>query len=326
MAKEFLHLICCPFTGLGLQNGFRGNEWFSYRISIFKQYPLKSLLSQTEKDFVLWVCFREQERENPITKQFYEDLNKTGLKFIFTFGGIPMYDDKYKFDNLQERLQIILPQLKDVYNGEKYIYETLQPSDDFYHPKEIEEIQAQTYKERRILTHGRGYVFNTKTQRLGLWNPRTARHQTCNPPFYTIMYPADVFFDPDKHIRYMRNSISHEDVVWIFDPVRLNNYRYCVLIHGNQISTSWYHPYREGQFPWEYGKDIMKEWGFDIEIGEPQEIKYGLIEIKGVIKYWIYTFLIKGRLYRILKTLKNKHIDGKQKKEKGILPAADRQN
>lgn len=298
--KDFLHLIMCPFTGLGLYHGYRGDKWFKYRIEIFKKYVLKALLNQTEKDFVLWVCFREEERDNPITKQFYEDLNKTGLKFIFTFGGIPIWDDKYKDDKLLERLKVILPQLEAIYNGEKYIYETCQPSDDFYHRKEVEEIQAQPYKERRILVHERGYVMNKDTQRLADWNPTTI-----NPPFYTIMYPADVFFDAQKHFDYMKNSKSHEDVLWLFEPVKMPDYRYCVLIHGNQISTSWYHPYREGKYNWEPSNAIMKEFGIETE--KPSAIRLGTFQIKKTIRYFIYRILIRGHLYKMLKIIKNKY-------------------
>lgn len=297
--KDILHLMMVPFTGLGLCGGYRGDKWFAYRIEIFKKYSLKALLNQTEKNFVLWLCFREQERNNPLTKELFDYLNKTGLKFIFTFGGIPIWDDKYKNDNLLERLKIILPQLKDVYNGERYIYETCQPSDDLYYFKEVEEIQVQEYKKRGILTHGKGYVFNNKTQRLAEWNPTTI-----NPPFYTIMYPAGVFFDPKLHFDYMRNSKSHEDVIWIFNQIKMPNYRYCVLIHGNQISTTWYHPYREGKFTWEQGKHIMKEY-FGIDIDKPSAIKYGFAEIKMAIRYWFFRLLIKGRVYKILKRIKN---------------------
>lgn len=297
--RDFLHLLMCPFTGLGLHQGYRGDDWFKYRIGIFKQYPLRALLNQTEKDFVLWVCFREQERDNPLTKEFYNDLNKTGLKFIFTFGGIPIHDDKYQNDNLLERLKVILPQLKSVYNGEKYIYETCQPSDDFYHQKEVEEIQKQEYKDRRILTHSRGYVFNHQTQRLAEWNP------VINPPFYTIMYPADVFFDAEKHFKYMRNSENHGDVVWIFDQLKMPNYRYCVLTHGKQISTTWFHPYREGMFNWNYSGHILKEFGIDI--GTFSAIRYGIAEIREFLRYWIFRLFIKGRVYKVLKKIKNEY-------------------
>lgn len=296
-----------PFTGLGLNNGYRGDNWFAYRIGIFKKFVIPSLLNQTEKDFTLWLCFREEERNNPLTKKLYKDLNATGLKFIFTFGGIPIWDDKYKNDNLLHRLKVILPQLKLIYNGEKYIYETCQPSDDFYHKKEVEEIQQQIYKERRILTHGRGYVFNNKTQRLADWNPTTI-----NPPFYTIMYPAKTFLDPQKHFDYMRNSKSHEDVIWLFNHIKMPDYRYCVLIHGNQISTSWYHPYREGGYSWKDGKNIMDEFG--IAVGGSSPIQYGIAEIKMLIRYWFFRLLIRGKVYKILKFIKNKY-----EQNKGII-------
>lgn len=304
MKKDFIHFLMIPFTGLGKPD-YRGDKWFAYRIEIFKKFTLQALLNQTEKDFIVWFCFRTEEQSNPLTKELYDYVSKTSLKFIFTYGGIPIWDDKYKYDNLLERLEIILPQLKGLYHGEKYILETCQPSDDFYHSDEVKEIQAMELGERKIFTHSKGYVFNNKTQRLANWNPTTI-----NPPFYTIVYSAETFFDPRKHFDYMRFSKSHEDVIWIFDHIKMPDYRYCVLIHGNQISTTWYHPYREGGYSWQEGRDIMRKFG--IEIDKPSTIKYSLAETKMLVRYWCFRLLINGRVYKLLKNIKNKYENRKR--------------
>jgi len=293
--------MACPMTGLGLYNGYRGNAWYKYRIEIFNKYTLKSLLNQTNRDFVLWIAVRFEEKNNPLTMEWIKYLRTIpNLNFIFTYGGCFFWDDKYKEDNLAERLKVILPQLKTIYVGEKYVYETIQPSDDFYHTKEVEEIQKVPYKERRILLHRKGYVMNSTTQELADWNPTTI-----NPPFYTTMYPADTFFDARKHFDYLKGSKSHEDVAWLFDPVYMPDYRYCVLTHGNQISTTWYHPYREGRYKWEPSHAILKEFGIDSE--KPSEIKVKVFQAGKMIRYFVYRILIRGQVYRILKIIKNKY-------------------
>ena len=101
-----IHFVQIPFTGLGLQNGYRGDEWLKYRIEIFKNYTLKSLLNQTEKNFVTWLCFREEERKNLQVVELYAYLTSLNIPVIFTFGGIVFWDDKYPNDNLLERLKI----------------------------------------------------------------------------------------------------------------------------------------------------------------------------------------------------------------------------
>ncbi len=68
------HLMYVPFTGLGLYNGFRGNRWLKNRIEIFKQFVIPSLLNQTDQDFILWVSWRREEKNNPIIKEFKQYL------------------------------------------------------------------------------------------------------------------------------------------------------------------------------------------------------------------------------------------------------------
>ena len=71
------HLIYCPFTGLGLYNGFRGNRWLKNRIKIFKQYVVPSLLNQSNQNFILWVSWRPEERNNIIISTLFKYLNST---------------------------------------------------------------------------------------------------------------------------------------------------------------------------------------------------------------------------------------------------------
>ncbi len=80
--KNFIHLFFVPFTGLGLHNGFRGDAWFKNRIEIFKNYTLKSLLNQTNKDFVLWFCFRPEEEINPLLIELQKHMATLPIKSI----------------------------------------------------------------------------------------------------------------------------------------------------------------------------------------------------------------------------------------------------
>lgn len=303
MKKDFIHLLMVPFTGLGLHGGYRGDDWFRHRIKIFKEYTLKSLLNQTNRDFIIWLCFRPEEKDNPICQKFARYMLRIDQPCIFTFGGIPIWDDKYKNDNLLERLKVILPELESAIKKKEYIYETCQPSDDFYHRKEVEEIQEHKPAKRKTLIHFKGFVLNKETQRVAEWNPTTI-----NPPFYTIMYPYDIFFDPQKHFDYMRGSKSHEDVIRLFDCVKLPDYRYCVMVHERNISTNWWHPFRGRIYSRPEGREILKNFGIDIEEMPVIVEKYQGIKatVRHRLKYLIGKFLLITGLYEPIKYIKNK--------------------
>ena len=192
------------------------------------------------------------------------------------------------------RLEIILPQLKaSLDSRETRVYETCHSSDDMLDPRDMEEISRHEYKERKILIHKKGFIFDKQRQKVAEWNP------IINPPFYTIMFPADIFFDPQKHYDYMRNSKSHEDVGRIFDPVKLPDYRYCVVVHGQNISTNWWHPFRGKVFSNQQARKIMAEFGITIEPSMKAEIRL-------MIRHYLARILIRTGFYKMLKWLKNK--------------------
>jgi len=102
--QKVTHLLHCPFTGLGLYNGFRGNRWLKNRIQIFKQFVVPSLLAQTNQDFILWVAWRHEERKNKQVLALKQYLDEVGLKSVFTYHGIAFWDDKYPDDVARLRL------------------------------------------------------------------------------------------------------------------------------------------------------------------------------------------------------------------------------
>ena len=291
--RNFLHLCYIPFTGLGLKGGYRGDDWFRYRIELFKNYTLKSLLNQTCRDFVIWISFRPEEKENPITKDFAAYMDKTGQPYIFTFHGLCFYDDKFKDEeNLLRRLKATLPELK--LEKTQYIFETLQPSDDVYHLNAIKTIQEQQSRQGAMV-HQKGLIWNKQTQRLADWQPLTC------PPFYTIIYPSEVFFDPQKHYDFVKGFKSHEDIPKLFDCVRLPDHGYCVLVHSKNISTNWYNPFRGKVYSWEKGKEILKQFGI-----ETTSEKSEALELKAFLWYNIRKVLIAIKIYKIAKIIKNK--------------------
>jgi hypothetical protein len=250
------HLVYIPFTGLGI-NDFRGDAWFEYRADIFRDYTLKSLVNQTTKDFTLWISFRKEEKDNPITKRIEQDIKDAGVKYIFTFDGIMMWDDRgtWHNDDLKERMTKSLAELKEMLGESDWIYKTDLGSDDLFSEEALEEIQKVEPKEKRSTVYFNGYVLDMEGQRLAEWN----RDTSCSK--YTIIYPSEVFFSAEKHLDYIKELKSHEFASQVFDSVRLPDRRYMAGVHRGNISTTWENKFRGRQIGDPEKKEILKKFG-----------------------------------------------------------------
>ena len=298
MKTKSLHLIYIPFTDVGIGTQFRNDEWLAYRIKIFKDYTLKSLVNQTNKDFILWLSFTEKENGNPLLIELSKTLNDKKIKHIFnifTFDGLMYHDDKFGgniFEKAKNFLRIMrrcnrnkrwnefVPLVKEWRKNEKknetlkdrlnlslnilytsgiertdWVYLTRLDSDDMLNRDFVKIIHTVIPKIGAVCLKN-GYCYNKDTDELAHWQPAT------NPPFHTIMFPADIFFNAERHLNYYGNFKSHEDIPRIFPPVYLKDGLYCVLVHSreNQISTIWNHKFRGGIIE-ENKKEILNGFG-----------------------------------------------------------------
>lgn len=238
---NFIHLMQVPFTGLGLHGGYRGDEWFKNRIKLFKQFVIPSLLNQTNHNFVLWLCFRPEEEQNPIAQELIEYLNMIrGLKTVVSYGGCPFYDDKFNdVDRLLARLKVMLPPLADLIGDKEWVYVTIQPSDDMYLSDAVEKIQQVKPANKKACGFQSGYIMNYRTKEVAEYNPTT------NPPFYTLIFPTQTFLDPNKHLAYAGVITSHEYVPQHFkDYIVLHGRGFVVGTHGENISTTYNIPFK----------------------------------------------------------------------------------
>lgn len=226
------------FTGRGKYNGFRGQEWYSHRAEIFKKYTARSLAKQTDKDFLWWLCFRPEEKDNPTTNKIEKSLKETGLNYIMTFDGQIMYDDRNEENNktLLKRTKRSLREIENKLGLSEYVYEVHLDSDDMMNKEFVETIKEKPFKWRGALFVKQGFVY-TPDDRLAHWhNPRSSNN-------YTIMYPKSIYLDADKRYEYQNGFQSHEQVPDKFNAVELPSGMFCTLIHGNNISTLWKHPF-----------------------------------------------------------------------------------
>jgi hypothetical protein len=251
------HIYYCPFTGKdhygeGLDYGFKSQEWYDFRVDLFEKYTVASLKAQTDRDFVFWASFRPQEIDNPTTKKIEKALTKSGIKYLMTFNGIMMTDDRELRHNidLKERLAKTLPELKKFVGEADYVYETNIDSDDMVHRDFTRIVKGKEFKSWGALHMKEGYVLNIDGKVAEWSNPYSDRT-------YTIMFPQDVYFNADKRLAYLRGLKSHEEIPTLFDSEELKERLYCVATHEMNISTAWEHAYK-GK---ECDKEILKDFG-----------------------------------------------------------------
>jgi hypothetical protein len=302
MEQKIKHLLYCPFTGLGLYGGFRGNRWLENRIKIFKQFVVPALLSQTNQNFTLWISWRYEEKNNKQVIKLKEYLKNIGLKIFFTYSGVCFYDDKYKDEIAKERLINSLHGASGEIINETcetdYVYMTIQPSDDCYRNDAIEKIQKKFRDNPNIQAVGfkKGYIIDYQTKLLREYNPTT------NPPFYTINFPRNIFIDPLKHIEYtgLKKDVgnykkgtpipSHEYVNDALDYKIIEDRGFLVGTHGENISTTFKHPFSGSMVSME----ILNNFGL-LNI-MPLKIKYSFR--KRILK--LFPFKIQRKLRYIL--------------------------
>lgn len=257
---KFTHFYVVPFTGLGLHNGFRGNHWLKNRIKVFKEYVIPSLLAK-KGEFYVWICWREEEKENQLVKELAEFLNKTSLNVVHTFGGIPFYDDKYEDSVARKRildtLKISLPELKDMVQ-EDLVLLTIQPSDDVYFETSTKDIQdmmeyvlRSNPSTKQAVGWLQGYIMNYTNKeiaeyiRTGWRQDETSTYHTDTiPPFFTILFGKEQFLDPEKHFNHIGPYKSHEYIADHLDFTPLEGRGFIVGTHGENISTTYNHRYK----------------------------------------------------------------------------------
>lgn len=258
----------CPFTGLGLYGGFRGNRWLKNRIKVFKQFVIPSLKAQTNQNFTVWISWRPEEKKNPHVMELVKDLGNMDLDVVHTFNGVCFWDDK--FDDEKAHLKLVnnlhgtMAELLDHIGDVDEVIMTIQPSDDLYARNAVEGIQ-RIFDETDFEAFGysKGYMMNYTTLEVAEYNPTT------NPPFFSIKFPKATFIDPLPHMEYTGPYKSHEYIGDKLKYVTVDRRDFIVGTHGENISTVWNHPFRG-----DIVEDVLDKFG--ITMVPPLKIRFSL--------------------------------------------------
>ena len=258
-SSDKIHIINTVMTGRGTPRivGDRVLEetdrWINERIFLFKKYTLASLLNQTNKNFLHWICFRNH---NPKWDELADYLKSINYNFVFTYNGQCHWDDRSDQNpTLEKRFAKSLEALKPHIEGKKWVYYTLLDSDDMFMKDAVELIQQQEPEMGKSLVFQKGYAINHQTKELADWF-------CVSPPFYTIIYPAETFLDPKEKFLYEVGLNSHEDAVEIFRATIMPENKYSYLIHSYNKSTSWEHKFRGKIYTDDnFRKQVFKDLG-----------------------------------------------------------------
>lgn len=221
--------------------GFKGQDWFERRHKIFRELTLKSLANQTDKDFLIWLQFRPEEKNNPVTEKIENEIKKSGLKYILTFDGPIMMEDQATWHNfnLIERAERSLKQLEPI--DEDYVVEFSLDSDDMVHKRMVELLKSKEMKEHGAFYMKKGFMYSVDGKMADWENPHSMS-------LYAIVYPTDVFLDATQHFMHQNGLDSHEQIPKLFDAELLPDGMFCCPYHALNISTVWDHPFRKKEY------------------------------------------------------------------------------
>lgn len=219
-------------------------EWLDNRYRFFVRYTLRSLLEQTTKDWVLWINCDAGMRG--MVAELRHLLVDMGVQALWSFG-----DESPCPADLPTTVQFGQLARAD------YVYVTRIDSDDLYANDALELVQGVIPKvpgEVEASIFRRGYMHelpgvSCNQGRVGVYyNPSS--------PFHTIMYPRDVFIDPELYSQVWNKIGDHSRVESSLYSHPLPHFKFCVLVHGhNFLSTFDYAREDKGPNSW-----VEKGW------------------------------------------------------------------
>jgi hypothetical protein len=244
-----IHICATVFTGRGLNDGFKGDDWYKLRISVFKKYVVENLRGN---NIVHWIMFRPEEKDNPLTIELLNYLDGIKYNYKATFHGQCWWDDKRDNSTLKERLALSLKEL-DLPKTD-YVYLTQLDSDDLLAFGTIDLIQKEPFKINGALYCTKGYIYDISQSRLADW-------ECVSVETFTLMYPYEIFTDAEKHLAYQNGWTTHEQVPELYDAKELPINSYLQITGIQNRSSVWGHKYMWHEYFYENEKaEILKNF------------------------------------------------------------------
>lgn len=194
--------------------------WLSARFKFFRDNTLKSLRSQTNKNFQLWHCCGANMRDDvaelrAITPEAYFTFLSTTPQTGEHLTNVLTPADRQQLAN-SETVRITRIDSDDLYSNDALALAAACK------PRDPTRIEASMFC--------RGYMFDPRSGRVGV-------HVSSSTPFHTLMVPAKLFADEEAYNRVPIGDHSIVSKSWhtqVLEP-----WKFCVLIHGNNFLSDF---------------------------------------------------------------------------------------
>ncbi|WP_164670812.1 glycosyltransferase [Virgibacillus doumboii] len=148
-------------------------EWISKRMNIFMNFTLKSLINQSNQNYLAFIVYQDSSR------QFIE-------KELQNYPNLPF---NIRFVSSSEYEEAVIKTL----NGYKYFYELHLHSDDAYHKNFIEQLyHYRPSPQTKVLICQNGYIYYSITEELG-------EYYNFSSSFNCLIYKAADYLKGVRH-------------------------------------------------------------------------------------------------------------------------------
>lgn len=152
-------------------------EWLEYRIDIFMKYTYKSLINQTNQNFLAIINYDVKSHDT--IKNILSKYKKLQSNIIFTPAKSIIKKEGFCENNLVNRY----------IKGYDYLYLVTLDTDNMYHPSFVDKlINLKVNPKTQCVISQRGYVYDTIDNNLGVWI-------SISPSFYTLIYKSSDFLN-----------------------------------------------------------------------------------------------------------------------------------
>lgn len=183
-------------------------SWIKYRISIFMNYTLKSLVNQTNQDFTTVIQYDEKS-EKTITEEL-KKYKKLPENIIFTSSK----NSKALID------QLII--------GFDQLYLVRLDSDDMYHKSFIDYLHNFTPKEETmVLINQHGYIYDA------VQNEITTTYRK-SPPFYVLIYKTKDYLEGNRY----SNIGGHTAMIKLPHEI-FDERNFTIVVHSKNVLTKF---------------------------------------------------------------------------------------
>ncbi len=208
-------IVGINFNAMHLHDKRFDPQWIENRISIFREFTMKSLINQSRQDFLVLLRY-EEKTEDHIQQA------------LFKFPQLPANIEFVKEKQFEKRI------LEYVGNSPEFFISRID-SDDMYHKSYIELLhEYQPANEHVVaLIPQDGYMYDSINHRLAHWS-----HYS--PPFYTLIYQTSDFL---RRIRY--KLIGGHSKIIRFNHEILPPGNFMVVVHSDNSVTNFNRPQRQ---------------------------------------------------------------------------------